>query len=580
MQEKVNTTATTTIELKKVKMVQPKISHNLNQILIREQEEVTKTSNGYHQVLRFSTFTANTLIVGFFTSLQVAGVDAKIYINSKPYSKENALEILKDNYAMFYSEIHELNENNKRIDPMVERNFAESDDLLKSVENGDLALFKIEFLVKIQADNLDDLVKKKANVIAVGKSHNMKITIDHLNQKNGLLKTLGVEHKNVRYNKQALTTDSLVGMLPLIHRNKMILSALLGQYALTNEAFGVDFKPHALRNYGIFGESGYGKTHLSILFISWLLLNGIRCIVIDPKQQTREYEPTVNYLGGTYLDLSPNSKWSINIMSMEYLELLTKLILPKFGTEGQRELSEGEIKANLTKVIKSKDPTFTHFAKLLKENGIDNPDDKLFDFINEEGKFYKKFDDVTQLEISHLTTFYVGNLAENQKDVVMEILTSYFEKYIYDPKQPTQLIIDEAHRLCGSGIISRLIREVRSSGGGVTFISQMYMDIYKDLNQSNVNMEKSGLTNFACLFFFKQGLGANREVYADAGLNDEYINGIFNMAIGECVTITPTGASKIYTFDIPNTNIKPTVSDVSKKIKIIERVNPLHVRTV
>ncbi|MGL4757956.1 MAG: hypothetical protein ACRCXZ_01355 [Patescibacteria group bacterium] len=125
-----------------------------------------------------------------------------------------------------------------------------------------------------------------------------------------------------------MTTDTMVGLLPLIHRNQKDYSAIIGRNSLTNEAFGLSFAPGELRNYIIAGTSGFGKTHLSIIKLALMILNGIRCIVIDPKKSP-EYKAIIEHLKGNHYDVSPESKWSINLMNKIYKR--SEEIIPLHG---------------------------------------------------------------------------------------------------------------------------------------------------------------------------------------------------------------------------------------------------------
>ena len=552
--------------------IKTKIHTSHDDFILEIAKDYVETKNYYHKILKFKSFSSKKINAGLLQAIQKSGLNVSVFFATAPITKAESIELIKENHSMFYSELQMNEELNKQLDPTLERNYKESEEVLNAVEIGDIGLYRTEILIRAKATNLISLTEICSKIEGLCLSHNLTFSVDHLNQKNGFMKTLGVDYSNGDYGTP-MTTDTLVGLLPLIQRNKQEYSAIIGKNTLTDEVFGLNFAPEALRNYIIAGTSGYGKTHLSIILICFLILNGIRIIIIDPKKEP-EYKGIVEEFHGNHYDVSSASQWSINLMSKIYLSLLVKLIM----TTLEDDISEGEISTHLTDMFaNSKNPTFDEFVTRI-EGKVENAREKMFNFVNENGRFYKKFDVATNINISHLTCIYVGNLPDNQKDIVMEILTGYIEKFVYDKSIPTQLIIDEAHRLCGSGLISNLLREVRYKNGGVTFISQMYQDIYNDLINSNTNMEKAGVTNFAGLFFFKQGFGSDKSLFYDAGVNETYISQLPNLARGNCIAITQDGAFKIKTFAIPNLFIKQKSPKMGMENKINEEIITHHVR--
>jgi type IV secretory pathway VirB4 component len=552
--------------------IKTKIHHSHSDFFIEISNDFIQTNSNFYQILKFKTFTSKKINAGFLQTLQKAGFDLSIYFATNPITKSESINLIKENHSMFYSELEMNKDLNKQIDPALERNYKESEEVLNAVETGDLGLYRTEILIRVKGKNKIELTQNCSKVIGLCESHNLKFSIDNLNQKSGFLKSLGVDFTNPSLTIP-MTTDTMVGLLPLIHRNQNDFSAIIGRNSLTNETFGLNFAPEALRNFIIAGTSGFGKTHLSIIKLAFMLLNGIRCIVIDPKKSP-EYKPIIEHFHGNHYDVSPESLWSINLMQKIYLPLLVKLIQTKLD---RNDISEGEISTHLINMFtNSKDPTFKEFAQSIS-NKVKDVEEKLFDFVHPEGRFYKKFDTPTNINISHLTCIYVGNLPDDQKTIIMEILTGYIEKFVYDKKIPTQLIIDEAHRLCGSGLISNLLREVRFKNGGVTFISQFYQDIYNDLVNSNTNMESAGIANFAGLFFFKQGVGSDKELFHDAGVNQSYISQLSTLARGNCLALTQDGSFMIKTFAIPNLFIKEESPEMGIVYKRNEEIIPHHV---
>jgi hypothetical protein len=553
--------------------IRTKIHHSHDDFFVEVARDFVQTGNNFYQILKFKTFTSKKINAGLLQTLQKSGFDLSVFFSTNPITKSESINLIKENHSMFYSELQMNEELNKQIDPALQRNYKESEEVLQAVEIGDLGLYRTEIIIRVKGYDKIQLAQNCSKIIGLCESHNLKFTVDYLNQKSGFIKSLGVDFSSSN-SRVPMTTDTLVGLLPLIQRNKQDYSAIIGKNILTNECFGLNFRPEALRNYILAGTSGFGKTHLSVIMLCLMVLNGIRCIVIDPKKSP-EYKPIIEHLHGNHYDVSPASNWSINLMDKTYLPLLVKLIQ---STLDKNDISEGEISTHLIDMItNSKNPNFEEFTTRINKQ-VKNAKEKMFNFVNPEGKFYKKFDTPTNINISHLTCIYVGNLPDNQKTIVMEILTGYIEKFVYDKSKPTQLIIDEAHRLCGSGLISNLLREVRFKNGGVTFISQFYQDIYNDLINSNTNMEKAGITNFAGLFFFKQGVGSDKDLFYDFGVNESYISQLSSLTIGNCLALTPEGSFRIKTFAIPSLFIKEKSPEMGIKNQRKEEIIPHYVK--
>lgn len=168
------------------------------------------------------------------------------------------------------------------------------------------------------ADSLEQLNKESQTLENRMKGKRIDLMPSYLRMLDGFKSAMPIAKTFLKDKSRNLNTGALVACFPfynseLSHPN----GVFIGTNLMTNTPVYLDVYDDKVinnTNMAVFGKSGSGKTFFVSLLTLRSTLSGVRTTVIDPE---REYTNFTKALGGSVVEISPDSRNKLNIFDIE-----------------------------------------------------------------------------------------------------------------------------------------------------------------------------------------------------------------------------------------------------------------------
>jgi len=308
-------------------------------------------------------------------------------------------------------------------------------------------------------------------------------------------------------------------------------------------------------NSVIFAKSGAGKSYTIKLEILRSLMMGTDVIILDPEN---EYETLTQTVGGTYINISLNSRQRINPFDLpkplsgeEYntKDLLRENIITITGLLGLMlgkltPVEEGIIDRALIQVYQVKGitentenpyeyemPTMNDLKKIL--TGIEGGQalaTRLEKYT--EGTFSGLFSDQTNVDLdSGLVCFCIRDLEDKLRPIAMYILLNFIWNRVRSELKKRILVVDEAWHLVqyeDSGrFLHNLVKRARKYYLGISTITQDVEDFM------GASWGKPIITNSSMQILLRQAPSAMEVLQKTFNLTDQERLLLLNSDVGQ-----------------------------------------------
>ncbi len=362
--------------------------------------------------------------------------------------------------------------------------------------------FETSFYTTVYEHDVEKLREeaKKFEQKISGYGIRIKPTNQRMDESQQTMLPLCLDNLNI---SRSMITTSLAGSFPFISNDLIENTGILYGVNLHSGSLVIfDRFANKLPNANsiILATSGAGKSFATKLEILRYLLLGIEVIVIDPEN---EYKALTEKVGGTYINISINSKQQINpfdlppkIEDIEYGkgDLLRSQILNLIGlisvliggvTPAEEALLDKALQATYAlKEITMEQEDVTGKAFPLMEDllhvlegmeGGDNIALRLSKYVT--GTFSKLFNNPTNVNLdSKLTVFSIRDIEDSLKTPAMFNVLNFIWTKVRSQKKKRLLVIDEAwimmQQQVSASFLYQLVKRARKYGLGVTTISQ------------------------------------------------------------------------------------------------------------
>lgn len=260
-----------------------------------------------------------TLGVGWADSLYNSESDLDLMMHITPTDERIALDELTNKITQFQAQLE--TEREKGSNRNITKLQAQINDLVEErakVEQNYISLFRVQMIMSLYADTVDQLNKESQLMDAGMKGRKVKLMPLYLQQDQGYKSTLPFGKSWLPKIYRNFSSEALSACFPfynaeISHKN----GVLVGVNLQTATPIYIDFYDRELLNNSnmtIFGQAGSGKTFLVSLLTMRSVLAGIRTVIIDAEG---EYKAVTEAMGGTIITIAPGSSTVPNPFDVE-----------------------------------------------------------------------------------------------------------------------------------------------------------------------------------------------------------------------------------------------------------------------
>ncbi len=219
------------------------------------------------------------------------------------------LRTLRRKVAQISSQISLREEKGLVRDPMLDTAYRDIEELRDKLQQAQERLFNFGLYITIYGYSEEELNRTEAEIRSALEARLVYLKSAIFQQEVGFQSTLPLSTDKLNINSY-LNTSPVSSTFPFVSFDLTSNRGILYGVNRHNNSL-VLFDRFSLPNYNsvILGTSGVGKSYLTKLEILRSLMWGIDVIIVDPE---REYEYLAQAVGGSYINISLNSKNHIN----------------------------------------------------------------------------------------------------------------------------------------------------------------------------------------------------------------------------------------------------------------------------
>lgn len=388
--------------------------------------------------------------------------------------------------------------------PSLEIKKADTLRVYNELYKGEEKLFQISLYIDNKATDLKQLEfltgKCKANL----NSMLMVPSLVKWRIADGIKSTMPLASDKLDLNRQFLTS-SLKATFPFISPTNSITDGTLFAFETqTMNPIFVDFDAMSNKHFFLIGISGSGKSYTTkYLMMQNLFKSDVKVYILDPNG---EYKGICNKLGGQIIELSKDSKSTLNIFDMGNQDFGSKMlslisffdIIAGGLTESQKAvLNKALPRAYSLKGITKDDPkqitapTFSDIKNVLEkmqaESGGELQDKSIETLISRvslysKGGFFDFLDAQGNIDSSNnIVCFDLSKLPNAVRTLLMFGVLDYIANEIKKDTKPKLAIIDEGWSLLksneASNYILDFIKTSRKFNTSIGFVTQEIEDL-------------------------------------------------------------------------------------------------------
>ena len=425
----------------------------------------------------------------------------------KPLDSQKALSGLRNRITNLSAQFYEKADKWKMDTIDLEQAIADARSIEDSIVRGVEKLYSMSMYLKLSQENTSKLIKSDKSLKDLSYAKQIKLHQLVYKQKQGL-ETFLPNVTDAVGEEFYLTSSNVSSSLPFTTATLNDPDGIFYGITLGGEKIRFDRFSKASKNYNgiIFATSGAGKSFSAKLEAYRSLFRGINVYVIDPEG---EFKTLCDYVGGTNIDINPESKTKVNPLQFFSSDTDTKEVMrTHLGVvKGLLKIWLSEDAYNRGIVSKAVNETYASKGILLDDpSTYSKKPPTISDLINifeKQGTEGKRIA-VELLEYSHkgemgdlydnpstddvdfnspMVVFNIQKVPDQEKQASIFYLSNFIWQKVLSNRNRKVLIIDEAHLLLkdesSANFMENLVRRGRKYNLGVISISQDVDDFLK-----------------------------------------------------------------------------------------------------
>ncbi len=418
----------------------------------------------------------------------------------RPIDSQKALSGLRNRItnlsAQYYSKVEKGKIHTTDIEQAIQDARAVEDSIVRGVEK----LYSMSMYLKFENYDLKELTKSEKSLKELAYAKQIKLHPLVFKERQGIESLLpsGINRIGEEF---SLTSSNVSSSLPFTTAALNDPDGIF--YGITNGGSKVRFDRFSKtsKNYNgiIFATSGAGKSFAAKLEAYRSLFRGISVYVIDPEG---EFKALCDYVGGTNIDINPESKTKVNplqffsndIDSKETMRthlgvvkgLIRIWLSNKTYNRGivSKAVNETYIEKGIIledpSTYSKEPPTVSDLIKSFEKQGSDGKRIavELLEY-SKKGELGDLYDNPTTSDVDFnapMIVFNIQRVPEAEKQASIYYLSNFIWQKVLSDRKKKVLIIDEAHLLLkdesSASFIENLVRRGRKYNLGVICISQ------------------------------------------------------------------------------------------------------------
>ena len=441
----------------------------------------------------------NTLSMGWLNRVIGMDIPMDIAIFIHPVDTNYILRKLKKKTIQVQSEMHIQAEKGYVRDPVLEMAYANIENLRDRLQEGSEKFFNLGVYFTVFGQTLEEMEKQTGVLEALLNARSIYTKKAIFRMKEGFTSTipLGLDKLN---NTTPLNTSPLSTVFPFISADITSNEGILyGINQHNNSLILFDRFTMENANMVVFAKSGAGKSFAVKLEILRSMMLGTNIIVIDPEN---EYQYLAEVVGGSFVDISLNSKQHINpfdlveVEGKEMKELLRsniatllglfKIMLGSLLPEEEAVLEQAiretygimDINENTpTSELRNKNmPLLSDLYEVLRNmEGGEDMTMRLKKYT--EGIFEGFINQPTNISLENqLVVFNIRDLEEELRPIAMYLVLHYIWNQVRSDIKKRLIVADEAWVMMeyeeAADFMFSIAKRIRKYYGGLTTITQ------------------------------------------------------------------------------------------------------------
>jgi len=468
------------------------------------------------------------------------------------------------------------------LDPETQQHLDDVTNFYSNIVSGKEKYFQASLYVSVKAKSLKylDTALEKCKSDLAGASIDFELA-DYNNAKGAFSTTL--TGRDMLNKKREFPSSSLAATFPHISSSIDIdPDGMFFAFDFKDSPIIIDLRKLTNQHLTILGESGSGKSYFAKSLIPRYLINGYKVFITDPDG---EYIALAKKFQGSVSSITESEAGSsINPFDKTGYEINEK-IRSMFGffsilMGGITKYQQGLLEELLTELYKKvQDPTFSDFAKLVKEKQAKTTEQKIKEELGYIYLVIKPFlktgvygflDKKTNIKIEK--QLHVFDLREYKNDKVLKDIINYL---IFDfishrlraDKSLKALIMDEGWTMVkypgAQEYVGYIIKDSRKYNVSFVFITQELEDMLSS------DAGKSILNNTATWFIFRHKESALPLAKEVLNLTEPEYEKLLTIGIGEGLMISEKYRLfyKVKTPEIEHQELKVLSKTKDKKVQ-------------
>lgn len=506
----------------------------------------------------------------------------------KPIDSRKALSGLRNRItnlsAQYYSKVEKGKIHTTDIEQAIQDARAVEDSIVRGIEK----LYSMSMYIKFDNYDLKELVKSEKSLKELAYAKQLKLHPLMFKQRQGIESILpsGINRISEEF---SLTSSNVSSSLPFTTAALNDPDGIF--YGITNGGSKVRFDRFSKtsKNYNgiIFATSGAGKSFAAKLEAYRSLFRGISVYVIDPEG---EFKALCDYVGGTNIDINPESKTKVNplqffsndIDSKETMRthlgvvkgLIRIWLSNKTYNRGivSKAVNETYIEKGIIledpSTYSKEPPTVSDLIKSFEKQGADGKRIavELLEY-SKKGELGDLYDNPTTSDVNFnapMIVFNIQRVPEAEKQASIYYLSNFIWQKVLSNREKKILIIDEAHLLLkdesSASFIENLVRRGRKYNLGVICISQ---DVDDFLEHPQGSVIAKNADTALILSQKKQSIPNLVKAFDLSDIERDYIT---RLTKGQALFVKGSIHSHIYVYptEIEKTIFSSSAEDLSK----------------
>ncbi len=492
----------------------------------------------------------------------------------KPLDSQKALSGLRNRITNLSAQYYDKADKGKMHTTDLEQAIADARSIEDSIVRGVEKLYSMSMYLKLSQDNYSKLLKSDKALKDLAFAKQLKLHQLSYKQKEGLESFLPAVNNSVN-EEFYLTSSNVSSSLPFTTATLNDPKGIFYGITMGGEKVRFDRFSKASKNYNgiIFATSGAGKSFSAKLEAYRSLFRDINVYVIDPEG---EFKTVCDYVGGTNIDINPESKTKVNPLqffssSTDSKEVMrthlgvVKGLLKIWLSDStynrgivskavNETYAEKGIYLDNTQTYLKKPPTITDLIKVFKRQGQEGKRiaTELLQY-SHKGELGDLYDNPSTSDVdfdSPMVVFNIQKVPDQEKHSSIYYLSNFIWQKVLSNRKRKLLIIDEAHLLLkdesSANFIENLVRRGRKYNLGVICISQD-VDDFLDSPQGSVIAKNADTA--LILAQKKQSIPSLVKAFDLSSIEKDYIT---RLTKGQALFIKGNTHSHMYVYATPH----------------------------